>query len=66
MNGSTWLAVGLAAGASVALLFLTARFKALRATVRARSYIDLQKLHTEWRARMAQSPRFSTPFKGGG
>ena len=66
MNGNTWLMlVGTAAGAS-ALLLAPAGGKALRATVQAKSYLDLQRLHAEWRARMAEHPRSVQPDKGNG
>ena len=56
--------VGTAAGAGAAVLLASAPVKALRATVQAKSYIDLQRLHAEWRARMAENSIYSWPQAG--
>jgi gas vesicle protein len=59
MNGSIWLMLGTAAGAIVALLLAPssgqARRAALRAAVRVEPYVELQRLHAEWQARMAET-----------
>ncbi len=47
--------LGTTAGALVALLYAPASGKALRATIQAKPYIDLQRLHAERQARMAQT-----------
>jgi len=55
MNGVWPIVVSIAAGAGVALLFAPAPRQALQATVRIKSYIDLHRLHAEWRSRTAEN-----------
>jgi hypothetical protein len=55
MSGSIWLILGTAAGALVALLLGPPRDQARLAALRVEPYVELQKLHAEWRARIADA-----------